>query len=152
MSTDREKIQKELAKLERDGLIKPSDVVAFAASPKTSLHACFTWDDTEAAKQWRLEQARGLIRCYVVVADAPDSGPVRAFVSLRSDRKTEGGGYRRIVDVMSNEQLHAQLMRDALTDLRAAQKRYAQLQELAGVFEAVDRVSAEFEQKQTEAA
>ncbi len=147
MSRDREKIKAELEQLERNGIVKPADVVEFARNPETALHACFEWDDTEAAQQWRIEQARAVIRCYVVVEDSKPAEPVRAFVALRGDRK-EGGGYRKFADVMSNEQLHAALMRDALTDLKSAQRRFAKLTELTKVFREVDKAERAFERQQ----
>ena len=146
MSRDMDRIKQELAGLQRDGLVRPDDVVEFAKDPSTALHGCFTWSDDEAAKRWRLEEARTLIRCYVVIEESAPRAPVRAFVSLRSDRAA-GGGYRKIADVLSDEQLHAQLMRDAIADLRAAQKRYSRLAELKAVFAALDKVAARHEKK-----
>lgn len=148
MSRDADKVREELASLEREGVILPADVVAFAENPATALHQCFTWDDTEAAKQWRLQQARQIIRCYVVIEDKAPTEPVRAFVSLRTDRST-GGGYRKLTDVLSDEQLHNQLMKDALTDLKAAQRRYKQLTELSHVFHEVDKAEEEFNRRQS---
>lgn len=44
------------------GLLTPNDVVADAKSETSPLHSFFTWDDTEASHQFRLDQARSLIR------------------------------------------------------------------------------------------
>ena len=49
------------------GVLRPEDVVSFAADPDTELHSRFEWDDTEAAQQYRLWQARQLIRVTVTV-------------------------------------------------------------------------------------
>jgi hypothetical protein len=41
------------------GELRAEDVVEFARNPESALHNCFTWDDKEAASQWRLwEEAR----------------------------------------------------------------------------------------------
>jgi hypothetical protein len=57
------KVVQALEKLEtKDGKLDPETVVAAAENVKSPLHHLFTWDDSEAARQWRLEQARSIIR------------------------------------------------------------------------------------------
>ena len=48
-----------------DGELRPADVVEFARNPDTALHSRFTWDDDKAAAEYRLWQARELIRVVV---------------------------------------------------------------------------------------
>lgn len=124
----------------RRGLLKPEDVLTKAKDPTSALHKRFTWDDTEAALQWRLSQAQDLImRVKVEVIPAPGREPVRvrAFVSIDEDR-VSGGGYRSIEKVMSDAGLRAAVLRTALAELEAMQRRYQHLEELSGVFAAVD--------------
>lgn len=45
-----------------NGVITPDAVVSDAANPESPLHKYFEWDDTEAARKYRIEQARTLIR------------------------------------------------------------------------------------------
>lgn len=60
-------IADELKALEKDGVIIPEEVVAFAANHRESLCAAhFTWDNTEAATKQRLTEARNLIRTVKV--------------------------------------------------------------------------------------
>lgn len=63
-------------------------VVSEASAPNHPLHHLFTWDDGEAARQWRLEQGRRVIRS---VRYKKTGGEVRAFHNI-SYRK----GYERI--------------------------------------------------------
>lgn len=142
MKRDHNAIKAELATLTADGLIKPSEVIEFAKNPETALHGCFEWDDTEAAHQYRLQQARQILRVYVEVVPAASAEPVRAFVSLTSDRTKEGGGYRVITDVMSDESLRRQMLNDAFRQFRAMQAKYKHLQQLAKVWDAVDEAEA----------
>lgn len=44
------------------GVLTPDGVVKDARDPKSPLHEHFTWDDSLAAHQYRLDQARTLIR------------------------------------------------------------------------------------------
>jgi hypothetical protein len=48
--------REELAKLKKRGKLSPSDVVEFARDEKTALHSCFEWDDSVAAREYRLHQ------------------------------------------------------------------------------------------------
>jgi len=68
-------IQQELESIRRSagGLLRPEDVVEFARSPETALHEEFTWDDSEAAHQYRLWQARQVIRVNVTVIGNTES-------------------------------------------------------------------------------
>ncbi len=121
------------------GVLKPEAVVAFAKNPKTALHRRFTWDDGEAAAQFRLLEARNTIRVYVTVVENVKE-PFRAFVSLQRDQQQGGGGYRRTVDVMQTADMREELLDMALADLERFQNRYKQLTELAAVFSAIAKV------------
>lgn len=137
MKRDHDAVKAELERLKADGVIKPADVVDFARDENTALHACFTWDDSEAAQQYRLLEARNILRVYVTT-EASDTSSVRAFVSLTTDRTKEGGGYRSIADVMSDDALREQMLRDAFAQFKTMQQRYKALQQLSKVWEAVD--------------
>jgi hypothetical protein len=131
---------KELRELEKanDGILKPEDVVDRAKNPKSALHGAFTWDDTEAAKQYRLEQARRLIRVTVEYIPAADT-EMRAYVSVRSDRNDEGG-YRHFPTLMRSENGRKSVLETALWELENFQRKYSQIKELVEVFESIRRV------------
>ena len=122
----------------KHGILRPADIVK-AATPKSSpLHDMFQWDDTQAATQYRLWQAREMIR--VSVRLLPQNGTkTRVYVSLGSDRIEDGGGYRCMVSVMSDADQRAELLADVLGELKAIRIKYAELQELAAVFAAIDK-------------
>jgi len=61
------------------------------------------------------------------------------FHSLPNDR-TKGGGYRHIDAVLSDDKQRRQLLRAALDDMEHFKTKYAVLEELAGVFRAMDSV------------
>lgn len=130
-----------------DMMLKPEDVIEFARDPKTALHSRFDWNNTNAAQQWRLFQARQLIRVSIRHIGGAIQTPIRAFVSLKSDRYQDGGGYRSMVTVLNDAERRAEMLRDALADLIAIRRKYNQLQELSQVFAAVDQLV-----RQTEAA
>lgn len=138
-------IRAELERLrEQNGgeLVQPEQVLEFARrNRRSALHAEFEWDDTEAAHQFRLEQARRIIRLNINVLETPNGNvTVPMYVSLVSDRKA-GGGYRTLESVMSSEELREQLLRQALDEFDRVRRKYQTLQELAPVFTALDRVA-----------
>jgi hypothetical protein len=118
-----------------DGLLLIDDVLKAAKNKNCVLHRHFEWDDTEAASQYRREQARSLIqKCRVQIAIAPDVS-VRAFVSLPSDQ-VSGGGYRLTAAVLSDDDLRAQLLDDIrLTIERWHRKLYLLDSDVAALIE-----------------
>ena len=128
----------ELIREESGGVLSPDAVVEFARDEQTALHACFTWDDGEAAHAYRLWEARQVIRVCVTVRDDVKGPPIRTYVSLYDDRGEDG--YRLLTDVLSDAELSEKLLSQALGELKSWQQKYAQLQALAPVFVAANRV------------
>ena len=128
------KIEKELLALKEqhpEKLLVMQDIVDAAADPQNVMHGEFTWDDTEAAKEHRLMQARMLVR-KVKITNPSDLNkpPIPMFVSLMEDRAREGGGYRQTAEVLSNDELLNQLEATAKNELAAWTKRHAMLTDL----------------------
>ena len=96
---------------QKGGILMVDDVIEAAKDKSCVLHHHFEWDDTEAAKAYRKEQARSLIRkCKITLVDMP-SAEIRAFTSLPSDRES-GGGYRLTSTVLNDEQMRLEFMHD----------------------------------------
>lgn len=127
-----------------NGILQPEAVVEYAKDPNTALHSRFEWDDTEAAKRYRVWQARQLIKVTVNILPNESETEYQVFVSLKSDRYN-GGGYRALVDVMSDDQLRKQLLTQAYADFKVWQKKYQDLKELAPVFTEMAEVMKEIE-------
>jgi len=123
-----------------NGILSPRAVIEAAADEKSPLHSRFTWDDTEAAEQYRLWQARQLIRLIVtIVPTEKKEYTVRQYISLSQDRVVDGG-YRLVTDVVSDLELRKQMLIDAVKELRIFRIKYARLNELAGVFAEMDKL------------
>lgn len=139
MSSIREELEKIRDK--NGGMLLPEAVVEFARDKKTALHAEFEWDDTEAAAQYRLVQARHVIRLNIDVIPTENGNvAVPVYVSLVRDRR-KGQGYRTLRDVMNSADMRAQLLQQAVEELRRVQRKYESLRELAPVFTVLDRVA-----------
>lgn len=140
------------------GTLLPSHVVEYAKDPETLLHKKFEWEDSVAGHQYRLWQARQVIRLELIIVDSksvtpgkifinmegidPEQGKsTRAFISLTIDRKGEiKNGYRSIEDIISDEYLRDQMLEDARRDMNLFRRKYNMLKELSDVFDAMDKV------------
>lgn len=120
------------------GILYPKDVVSFAEDESTALHNQFEWDDTKAAYAHRIWQARHLIRTCIIVLPSTNK-PIEAYVSLKADR-SQDGGYRAMVEVLSDEARHKQLLADAFDDLELWESKYNQLKELSPIFKVAKRI------------
>lgn len=130
-------VAEELAAIARGGRLDPKRVVDWARRNRSSaLHSRFQWDDTKAAEQYRLWQARELI--VSVEVTYADGKQRQVYVSPISTRGK--GGYHRLVDVISDADLRGQFLSDALAELERVCARYEDLTELAGVRAAVKLV------------
>lgn len=139
-----ERIDAELESLRKQhGVIRPGDVVEYAADPGTALHSQFTWDDKVAGHQYRLWQARQIISVRVQIIEKANE-PVRLYVSLPSDRKA-GNGYRALVDVLNDEEQRAELLATAMAELVRVRRKYAAIKQLAPVYRAIDKAQQQFE-------
>jgi len=137
------------------GLLDPAMVVEYASSEDTALHKKFTWDDTKAAGEYRIWQARQIIRLELVVIRQDSNGSMslitnipidhektmRAFVSLPLDRQGDNErGYRDISSVMQDSDLREQLLESAKRDMSIFRRKYGMLEKLAKVFAAMDEI------------
>lgn len=121
------------------GLLQPETVVERARSSSSPLHSKFQWEDSVAAHEYRIWQARQLIRVSVEVMAS--TGKIHdVFVSLSPDRQRDSGGYRVMTEVLSNAEMRSQLLTDALDDLELFREKYRKLKELAVVFSAIKKV------------
>jgi hypothetical protein len=150
MSSLRSRVNEELRDLiDASGTLKQGQVVEAARKKGTALYQSFEkeglWNDSVAAKRARLDYAGQLIRRYTIRITEDQREPVRAVVSLIEDRVSGSGhpGYRRVQDVLADDSLRDNLIETALMELRAFRRKYEQLQELTGLWTAMDAVQAQ---------
>ena len=121
-------------KLAEEGRLTASELVEENRPEDAPLHNAFEWDDTAAAENWREHQARHIIASIVVVEEKRE--PVRAFFNIqRADPQ-----YRHIDTIMKSADDTEMLLKKALAELMAFQRKYAALEELAKVFLAIEEV------------
>ena len=119
------------------GELTPEDVLADAKHNNSPLHSFFEWDEGAAAQQYRLQQARGLIRAVVAIYVQPDKPAVRqkAYVHINEPSAPH---YRESSHAMSQTKTRGMVLKQALSELIAWKKRYKDLQEFAAVIDIID--------------
>jgi len=137
---DPEVIGRELRLIEeKHGTLQPEAVVEEASQETSPLHPYFTWDDSEAARKHRKEEARKLVRSVTIkkVNREEPSGTTRAFVHVRDPE--EGDGYQSTDVAMTEADKREQILGRAARDLQRFKDRYQHLSEFAGFMEEVQQ-------------
>lgn len=143
-STQAAEVGSELQIIEaKHGAIKPEIVVEEATPKRSPLHKYFTWDNSEAAVQWRLEEARRIVRSVRIIHDdspAAEQPIIRAFVSVKAsdEDRFDGTGYVSMTRAMSVGFYHDQVLAAAKNELEQWRRRYADLKEFGLLYQAID--------------
>lgn len=131
----------ELLRKRFKGELTPEDVLDDAKNNNSPLHSFFEWDDGAAAHQFRLQQARGLIRAVVAIYTSEDKPAVRtrAFVHINEPGAPH---YRDAAHAMSEKKTRKMVLQRAWAELQAWRKRYADLKEFSDLVVVIDEVAA----------
>lgn len=136
---DGRRIAAELRKIEtQEGRLTPADVIAAARPPKHPLHSQFEWDDKVAGEQYRIEQARRLIRSVRVMVQV-DERTIKAVAYVRDPAADhEDQGYRAIVNLATDEDAARAAIVAAFADAAAHLRRARDLASALGLAAEVD--------------
>jgi len=129
------------------GALTPERVRDHARNPKSPLHKYFEWNDQRASDQYRLWQARDLIASVRIRIKAdPEDRPktIRAFVRVVTK---SGPDYVETLDALSHADHRAQIVAQALAELRSFEQKYRDLSELAEIFTALAKVRTKLGKK-----
>lgn len=121
------------------------------SNPDSASHKHFDWNDTEAARKWRVYQARNIINSVEVkVIDNRDSSDfVPAFVNVVTPKSDEGEAtraYSPFEVILNDPDKSQQVVEKALRDFMSWRKRYRRFRHLlplANVFDATDGFAEE---------
>jgi hypothetical protein len=149
---DAQSVGEYLYKLAGSGGLPPETVVERAQDPSSPIHRYFNWDDGEAARLYRVEQARLLCRSiHIVVRGSDGNETTRAFhaitVRVRGDDGETDKVYIPSPRVFSVENMVQEVLATALSELRGWQKRYEQYTYLSGAAVKVGTIVTELEKK-----
>lgn len=142
MTTVNDNLRDELMRIRADyGELTAENVVRAASSPTSPLHGQFEWDDNEAAYQYRLVQARRVIRFIKepYVRPTGEAGKVRYFHAQQDDNRTV---YSPLSEVVQDPIAAQILLRQAEREWRALWSRYSHLAEWIGIVQGTVKVAA----------
>lgn len=114
------------------GSITAKEVLADAEKKESPLHAYFEWDDSKAAIEYRLYQARNLLRSIEVVVTRSDGTEMQVRQYYSITEQTEEGqtqSYYMLGVVLNNAEKRAAVIADAYREVVNWQLRYEQYQE-----------------------
>lgn len=124
INADAQKVGKELEKIETLGELNNEAVLKYAEEhPKSELYKCFDWDDTEASKKWRLNQASRIICSISVEIKEEPTVKQRIYVNVRSS-ETGKRKFKNIRDVLENDDEYNQLVNKAKEDFNKCKEKY----------------------------
>lgn len=141
---DPEQVGLEIERLieENGQKLEASTVVSAAENPTSPMHNLFEWDDTKAAEEHRLQQARTLLRSIHVTITTPKGQDIvtNLVVSTEKDgpRRRQ---YSTTEYALNDPELRAEVLGQALRELASFRRKYAELSELVHVFRAIDKVA-----------
>ena len=124
------------SEMEKAGTLTAANLVEANRPEDAPLHAEFDWNDTQAAEKWRCHQARNIINSIVLLNEDTATDPVRCYFKVEA----KSNNYENIEAIVRDEDKYASLLKAALRELIAFQKKYAALKELGNVFAAIDEL------------
>lgn len=108
------------------GTLLASAVVDAAADEDSPLHPAFDWDDASAGREYRLIQARHLIRAVRVTVGTKEPRRVYVHVGQRSD---EEGVYEPMDVVVKSPDRYALALIELRRRLNSAQEAFEELRQ-----------------------
>ena len=143
-------VGKRLEQLERRGRVTPAAIVADAEEPSSPLHPYFTWDDAAAAGKYRLVEARNLANHLVIVMEKDGKEiETKGWFNVVVENQEESDGdespdrsYASFATVENSPELRAQVIAQALHELKSWKARYGQYRELFSIVAAIDGAEA----------
>jgi hypothetical protein len=118
-------IELEKIRINNDGKLKPVDVVKNAKNPQSPLHKYFVWDDTKAAHEYRLWQARELIKKIEITYE---DGVVSQYVNVRIEQDQY---YQKIDIALSNKNEWESAKQLLLTQIQAITANLCKMEQFA---------------------
>lgn len=130
----------ELLRQKCKGELTPRDVLDDARNDNSPLHTFFEWDDSAAAEEYRLQQARGLIRSVVAIYVSEDKPAtrVKAYVHIPEPGTPH---YRETGHAMSLSKTRKMVLDQAWRELQSWRRRYADLKEFSDLVKVIDETA-----------
>jgi len=138
-----------LEEIERKkGCISPKVVVNAARDKSSPLHTYFDWNDTRAAENYRLQQARGLINHLTVVINYDTGDVQKAFFNVSgSVDESKAFAYVNIERALTNKEFRRQVLQNAMNEIVYWKTKYQEYSEFKGIVGAINKAEKRFGRK-----
>ena len=113
----------------KHGMLTAEGVLKEAKKKRHPLHNHFDWDNTKAAKRWRVHQANMLISQATVTLTEHEPKTVHAFVSIKTE---EGRQFVHTVDAINDKQILFQIFSQLHTRIKSIEEQLTALNLLKG--------------------
>lgn len=133
-NVDAQKVYEEIG---HDGAT-PEEVLLKAEDVTSELHKCFTWDDDEASRKWRLHEVRRVIQTLVIRVEETEVQPKKEFRLFQPSSTMNE--YKPVQFFQRNQDEYSKLLERAKNELSIFKKRYQEIAELEEVIKAIDSV------------
>jgi hypothetical protein len=136
-----------------DGIVTADAVVDAARNKNSPLHDEFEWDDSVAGHQYRLDQARSLIREVRYISLDVTESVIKTVAYVRDPRlppKTQG--YVSLQSVSRNKKLAADVVMAELNRCEAALNRANDVATILGIDVKIDEIRASVHELKSEVA
>lgn len=133
----------------RDGNVTSQSFLEYSRPEDSATHSMFEWDDTIAAEKYRLRQAGAIINQLEVKLEFENSPtheaeikvvPIKAFMNVSAKAPTEAGVFVNAVAVQQEDEYRNTVLQNALSELRAFQRKYSNFSEFSKVFDAIKEI------------
>lgn len=115
----------------------PRQILEKAKDSNTELHKCFTWDDSEAAEKWRIEEAKAVVRNLKIVEQEPGKEP--EVTQIRVFYKTDNqSGYKPCRMILKKTDEYKMLLERCRSELLAIKKKFENLSEYDEIWELIN--------------
>ena len=130
-SADANKVGKELENI-TDEDITNKDVLEYAENHRNSeLAKCFDWDNESAGRKWRLHEASTILQNISIIIDDSEEPIQTTKVYVNTKKKDEEKRvFKKLVDVLENDEEYQNLLAKAKNDLEDCQNKYRNILEL----------------------
>lgn len=141
-----------------EGKVTKESFLDYSRNENSETHEMFEWNDSVAAEKYRLRQAGKIISQLEVTIVHEDIHPreieaeievndepikISAFVNIAPKAPTAGATYYNVKRAMSDTDTRKQVLRNALFELQAFERKYKNFTEFAELFEVIERVTNE---------
>jgi hypothetical protein len=120
----------------------PSTVVEGAADRRSPAHGLFEWDDSTAAREHRLVQARILLGSFVIETYVTNKANKPRLINVPYVTRSGPGTYEVTATAMREDVKRDFILGEALRQAKHWRRRYASLSEFSLVYSALDEVES----------